>query len=292
MQVLTRDHFVYGHDRNHRPAVEIDTGEVFKVETYDARTGTIRSEADLLVEPHVNPATGPIFVRGAAPGDSLAVTLLNIALAEEGFVAIKANDGLLAHRAERFVTRMVPVREGKVIFNDRVQFPVRPMVGVIGTALAGEAVNTDLMGPHGGNLDNSYVTSGATIHLPVAVPGGLLCLGDVHASTGDGEITGLGLEICAEVTVRAELLRGATIARPWIETPEVWVTTGDALDPVEALRIAAEAMAGLLQQRLRLTFEEVQMLLSLRGDVQICQLGGPGHFPTTARAVFPRLVAA
>ncbi len=290
MEVLTRKHIIYALDKTDTPAIEIAPGEVMRVETYDARRGTIRSDTDLLLEPKINATTGPIFVTGAESGDSLAVEILGIDLADEGFVAIKAKTGLLASRAERFVTRMVPIRDGEVIFSERVRFPVRPMAGVIGTAPAGEGVNTDLMGPHGGNMDNRYVTTGATVHLPVAVPGALLGIGDVHASMGDGEITGLGLEVCADVTIRVDLIKGASVSRPWIETPIVWVTTGDAMDAVEALRIAAEEMVNLLTRRLHLTFEEAYMLMSVRGDVQICQVCGPGSLPIAARAVFPKLM--
>ena len=99
----------------------------------------------------------------------------------------------------------------------------------------------------------------------------------------------IGLEICAEVTVRVNLIKDVSVSRPWLETPDAWVTTGDALDPAAALRIAAEEMITLLQQRLQLTFEEAYMLMSARGDVQICQILGPGSFPVTTRAVFPRL---
>lgn len=292
MKTLRRERHVYSLDQSHPPAIAVHPGEVLKVETYDARTGTIRSDDDLLVEPHVNPATGPVYVEGAQPGDSLIVEVLEIDLAEEGFVAVKAGQGLLSQRAERFATRMVAVRDGQVHFNEHIRFPVRPMVGVIGTAPAGAGVSTDLMGPHGGNMDNLYVTEGARVILPVAVPGALLGLGDVHASMGDGEITGLGLEICAELTVRVNLANGLGTSRPWIETPDHWVTTGEAIDPVEALKGAAEEMASLLQRELGLTFEEAYMLLSVRGDVQICQICGPGRIPVTARAVFPRLSAA
>jgi amidase len=292
MRTLSRDHIVYSLDKTHPPALELEPGETIRVETYDARTGTIRTSADLLDRPSPgggNPATGPIWVKGAVPGDSLAVTILGIVLAGEGFVAVKARTGLLAHRADRFATRVAPIRDGRVIFSDRVRFPIRPMIGVIGTAPAGDGAATLLPGPHGGNMDNRYVAPRATVHLPVAVPGALLCLGDVHAAMGDGEITMLALEISAEVTVKVDLIKGVLVARPWIETPDAWVTTGDAVDAAEALRIAAEEMTEFLQRRLSLTFEEAYMLMSARGDVQICQICGPGTFPVTARAVFPRI---
>jgi amidase len=292
IQTLTRQHIIYSLDKRHPPAITVDPGTTLRLETYDARTGTIRSNADLLDHPHpkgANPATGPIFVRGAEPGDTLAVEILNIELAEEGYLAVKAKTGLLAAQAERFVTRMIPIREGQVIFSEQIQFPVRPMIGVIGTAPAGEGVLTGDAGPHGGNMDNRYVTTGATVYLPVNVPGALLGIGDIHASMGDGEITMVGLEICAEVTVRVDVLKGVPCARPWLETAGYWITTGDDLDPAQACRIAAEEMIGLLGRKLGVGFDEAYMLMSARGDVQICQMCGPGEFFTTARAIFPKI---
>jgi amidase len=292
LKLLTREQIVYRLDKNLPPAVEIEPGEVVCLQTHDARTGTIRASHHLLDSPPPgggNPATGPIFVKGAQPGDSLAVEIMSIELANEGFIAVKANIGLLAHRAKRFATRMVPVRDGWVYFSDRIKFPVRPMIGVIGTAPAGEGIATAYPGPHGGNMDNLYVSTGAKVHLPVAVPGALLGLGDVHASMGDGEVSMVGVEIAAEVTVRVDLARGASVSRPWIETDAAWVTTGDAPEAVEALRMAAEGMASLLQERLDLSFDDAYMLMSARCDVQVCQLCGPGTFPVTARAVFPRI---
>jgi amidase len=293
MKKLTRSQIVYSLDKSHPPALTIDPGETVLLETYDARSGTIRSEHDLLDHPHPlgsNPATGPIFVRGAEPGDTLTVEILDIVLAEEGFLAVKAGVGLLADDAKQFVTRIIPIRNGQVIFSETIRFPVRPMIGVIGTAPAGEGIVTGDAGAHGGNMDNRYITTGATVYLPVNVPGALLGIGDIHASMGDSEITMVGLEICAEVTVRIGLFKGVACTRPWLESTEDWVTTGDDLDPAHACRIAAQEMVALLQRKLGVNFAEAYMLMSARGDVQLCQMCGPGEFATTARAVFPRII--
>jgi amidase len=295
MKVLTRDKIVYSLDKAHPPALVIEPGEVVKVETHDARTGSIRSDADWLNVPSPgggNPATGPIAVQGARPGDSLSVHILSIDLADHAWVAVKEGTGLLAERAQRFATRVTPVREGRAHFNDRISLPVRSMIGVIGTAPAGAGVPTIYPGPHGGNMDNRYVRVGTTVHLPVAVQGALLGLGDVHAAMGDGEITMLALEAAAEVTVRVDLERDEPVARPWLETAEAWVTTGEALDPAEALRMAANEMADLLQKRLEIGFDDAYMLMSAAADVQVCQVCEPGKFPVTARTVFPKVSLA
>ena len=290
-RVLTRDRIVYTLDRESRPALEIDPGETVVFETHDARTGTIRSDSDLLEHPHPdgsNPATGPVWVRHAQPVDSLAVHIIDIQLADTAFVAVKKNVGLLAHRAQNFATRVVDIRAGHAHYSPAIRFPLRPMIGVIGTAPAGRAVETAYPGRHGGNMDNRYVTTGSIVHLPIAAPGALFALGDVHAAMGDGEITMVGLEAAAKVTARIELVRGHQVSRPWIERPESWITTGDDPDPAAALRTAADEMAELLQRKLHVTFEEAYMLMSAACDVQICQACDPGNFPVTTRAVFAR----
>ena len=292
MHRITRDQTVFSLDREHAPVLEIDPGEGVIIETHDARSGTITSDADLLLRPHPlgsNPATGPIHVRGAEPGDALAVHIKSIDLAPSGFLAVKKGEGLLASRATEFATKIVPILDGVVHFGN-LRFPANPMVGVIGTTPAGAAILTSYAGPHGGNMDNKHIGAGATVYLPVSVPGAGLGVGDVHGAMGDGEITFIGLEIQAEVTVRVELCKGLGILRPLVETPESWVTTGDGDSLAAAARMAASEMADLLQARLQLCFEDAYMLMSAAVDVQICQSCEPGEFPVTTRAVVSKAI--
>ena len=285
---ISRDHIVYSLDKEHPPVLEIESGDLITLETYDARSGTIQKDEDLLEHPHPvgsNPATGPVRVRGAEPGDGLCVEIQRIELAKKGFLAVKAGEGLLAHMATNYVTKIVEIRGDTVHFDEQIRFPTNPMVGVIGTAPDGEGVATGFAGTHGGNMDNKYITEGSKVYLPVRVPGALLGLGDVHAAMGDGEITFIGLEICAEVTVKVDLIKGAGWHRPLIETAECWVTTGDHDDLAQAARIAAEEMVALMQEKGGLSFETAYMLMSAAVDVQICQCCDPGGFPVTTRAV-------
>ena len=294
MHRIGRQHIAYRIDKTLAPIIEIDPGDRVALETFDARTGTIQSDADLLDHPHpdgANPTTGPVYVRGAEPGDALVVDIEKIDLAPEGFLAVKAGEGLLAHLAESYATRIVPIENGIVHFGD-FRFPANPMLGVIGTAPAGEGISTSFAGPHGGNMDNKYLTEGSRIYLPIYVPGALWSLGDVHGAMGDGEITFIGLEICAEVTVKVDLQKNAAPTRPLIETPTHWITTGEHLDLGQAARIAAEQMVQLMQAHSDLSFTDAYMLMSAAVDVQICQCCEPGEFPTTARAVISKQVLA
>ncbi|MBT3341934.1 MAG: acetamidase [Gemmatimonadetes bacterium] len=287
---LTREQIVYSLDRRIPPVLEIDSGDTVVFETFDARSGTIQSDTDLLDHPHPagsNPATGPVHVRHAEPGDGLVVTVEAIDLADAGFLAVKKGQGLLAHRADTYVTRIVPIVDGIVHFG-HLRFPANPMVGVIGTVPVGEGISTSYAGAHGGNMDNRYIGPGSRVHLPVTVEGALLGVGDVHGAMGDGEITFIGLEICAEVTARIELVKGAGTRRPLVETHDHWITTGDGDDLGEAARMAAGEMVDLLQERLEVSFEDAYMLMSAAVDVQICQCCEPGEFPVTTRAVVSR----
>jgi amidase len=289
---ISRDHIIYAFDREQHPVASVAAGAEICFETWDARTGTVLSEHDLLARPHPkgpNPATGPVAVQGAVPGDSLIAEILDITLASQGYTGIRPGQGVLGHLIGDYRTKIFQIREGRVQFNERIQFPVRPMVGVIGTAPAGGPVGNLHPGAHGGNMDHNHVRVGARVHLPVFVPGALFAIGDVHASMGDGEISITALEICGEVRVRLELDKGARIARPWIEFPECWITTGDGPTVGDAIRVACEEMAELLQRVLGLSVEDAYMLLSIRGDVRVSQCCDPATVAATARVVMPKV---
>ena len=100
---------------------------------------------------------------------------------------------------------MVRADGDDLIFGEKLRFPARPMVGVVGTAPAAGTVFTADPGPNGSNIDLNAVTVGTTVYLPVNVPGALLSIGDIHASMGEGEVCGTGVEINGEATVRVNL---------------------------------------------------------------------------------------
>jgi amidase len=288
---ITRDHIVYSLDKAHPPVATVESGAEIWFETWDARTGTVRSDTDLLTAPHPkgpNPATGPVFVRGAEPGDTLIASVLEIGMEPQGYTGIRPGQGVLGHLVTKYATRVLKITDGMVAFNDRIRFPVRPMVGVIGTAPAGDGIGTLHPGAHGGNMDHNDVRVGARVHLPVFVPGALFAIGDIHAAMGDGEISITALEISGAVRVRLDLVKGGAPHRPWIEFPECWITTGDGPGVAEAIRIAAEEMAGLVQRELGLSPEDAYMLLSIRGDAKVSQCAAPAVVASTARFVMPR----
>jgi amidase len=282
---ISREHITNLFDPAAAPCAEIAPGDEVVFETLDALGGRVKTHADALsvTIPHElgNPATGPVAVKGARPGDTLAVTVQDIRLGDFGYGRVKAG-GVIFDELRPPVANLTPIRDGLVHFNERLRFPARPMVGVIGVAPAGPAAYTFFPGAHGGNLDINELGVGATIYLPVAVPGALLSLGDVHASMGDGELNGGGLDIDAEVTVRVHVRQGLNWPRPVIESQDAWCTCANAASLQSAIRQACSDMTTLLARCLGMSREEAFILIGAAGDARIGQSAGLAGVDATA----------
>jgi amidase len=156
------------------------------------------------------------------------------------------------------------------IFNDDIVIRPRLMVGTIGTTPLARSP-TGLPGDHGGNIDVPTVGIGASLYLPVFVPGALLQMGDVHSAMGDGEIC-IGMECGAEVTVEIQgLLKDRFLAGPLVETAERWGIIADARTFEDAVRLAVRRTAGFLTQKLSLTLEDAALLISTACDVKLAE---------------------
>jgi amidase len=293
--VVPRDEIVWAFGPDLEPVLEVEPGAVVRFETNDCFSGQIRSEDDLVTEidfNRVNSATGPVAVRGAEPGDSLVVELLTVEPDAQGVATLIPGYGQLIDRVQAPLTRIFRVEDGWVEMNDRVRFPARPMVGVVGVATADETLPNGLAGQHGGNLDNHLHGPGARIYFPVRQPGGLFAVGDMHASMGDGEICFTGVEIAGEVTVRFDVLKGAAARWPVTELADRWVAHATAPELPEALDLVSEEAARLLVDEWGFTLEDAFIFLSVACDAGIAQACKPApDFGTIARFAIPRIDA-
>jgi amidase len=176
--------------------------------------------------------------------------------------------------------------------NERVSFPAKPMVGVVGVATDGETLSNGLAGPHGGNLDDHWHGNGAKIFFPVRQPGGMFAVGDMHASMGDGEICFTGVEIAGEVDIRFDLLKGKQATWPVTELADRWLphATADAYD--EALERVSEEAAQLLVDEHGFTSEDAFIFLSVACDAGVAQACKPAPgFGSIARFSIPKIAA-
>jgi amidase len=293
--VVSREDIVWAFGPEMEPVLEVEPGATVRFETRDCFDGQIRSEEDLVTEidfQRVNAATGPVAVKGAEPGDSLVVEILEVNPIEWGVATLIPGYGQLIDQVQAPLTRLFKVEDGIVEMNERVRFPARPMVGVVGVATGGEKLSTGLAGQHGGNLDNHLHGPGARIYFPVRQSGGMFAVGDMHASMGDGEICFTGIEIAGEVTMRFDVLKGKQATWPVTELADRWMPHATADEFREALQLVSEEAARMLVDEWGFTPEDAFIFLSVACDAGVAQACKPApHFGTIARFEIPKLDA-
>jgi len=288
MPLLKAESRFYAFSAENPPALTVQPGEEVTLEAQDCFSNQIRSEDDVFSAvdwDKVNPATGPVFVEGADPGDTLVAHVLEIRSATQGVMTAAPGVGALGHLITEAQTRIVPISEGQALFSEQVQIPLSPMVGVIGTAPREGAIPNGTPGPHGGNMDCTLIAEGSRVYLPVEVPGALFGLGDLHAVMGDGEIVVCGVEIAGWVTVRLELLKSCLLPLPLVENQDLVATIHSHEDLDLAAQGAIEGMARLLTGSVGLPLNEAGMLMSAVGQLRICQVVDPLK---TCRMEFPK----
>lgn len=260
------------------PVCRAGSHETVTFVTKDCFDNQFTEEGDVLDSLNwdcINPATGPIYVEGAMPGDVLKVKIEDIRVASWGTMAAIPDNGVLGDCVSRGTVKRIPVRDGVAWFNQDIGIPCAPMIGVIGVAPEKGEIPCGEPGSHGGNMDNTKIKAGATLYLPVFHEGALLAMGDVHACMGDGEIMVTGLEIPAEVTVTLEVLKGISIDNPMLEDGEACYTIASHENVETAVYTAVKAMTDILMRELGMSLEDAGMLLSAMGNLQFCQVVDP-----------------
>lgn len=290
---LSDDRTFFEFTAKAEPALKVNSGDTVRIRTKDCFGNQLKTPEDTIATldwDNVNPGTGPIFVEGAKPGDVLKVELLKLEIDEQCAMCTGEEEGTLGDLFhDGYVNILRPVRDGKVIWGDGVEIDCNPMIGVIGVAPEGdEGINCGTPGHHGGNMDNTMITQGSTLYFPVATEGALFGCGDMHAVMGDGEVSVSGAEIAGHVTARLTALHDRTLGNPVLENADSFITIASAPTFDEAADTAVHDMVSILGQRLTgISTEDLVMLLSLVGNVQVCQIVDPMR---TARFVVPKKV--
>ncbi|HLR11509.1 MAG TPA: acetamidase/formamidase family protein [Sporosarcina sp.] len=278
---------IYEFNKNNAYTKKVTSGTTLTIETYDCFQNQIQTpetEVEAIDWDKINPATGPIYVEDALPGDVLKVTIENIDIGDQGVMVVGPELGIMGDRFDKMESKILPIKHDKVLFND-LELPINKMIGVIGVAPEGEGVNCGTPGAHGGNMDNKMVTEGATLYFPVFTEGALFGLGDFHAAMGDGEVSVSGIEVPGAATVTLEVIKGETLRHPLLENDEAFtqIVSADTLD--EAAKEATREMIDRIVEKSGLPIAEVTMLMSAVGQVEICQIVDP---LMTARFVVPK----
>lgn len=268
-----------------KPVLSISPGDTIHTTTVDAGGTDEKGVTRVLGG---NPETGPFYIETAAPGDTLAVHFTRIRLnrdwagSDDAIVgrgldndlAVKMKDGGKQVRWHLDAQRGMATSEKPGEHLARYSVPLRPMLGCVATApnSAQAAPGTGDSGRYGGNMDFNEIIEGATVYLPVNVPGALLYVGDGHAAQGDGELNGNALETSMEVEFTVDVIPKKRLPAPRVESATHIMAMGLAGSLDDAFRAATANMAQWLTDDYKLTPSEVAQVLGTSAEYKVSEV--------------------
>jgi len=282
--------YVYGEMP---PVLRVHAGDIIETNTADADGKAVEAAG---VKPRgFNPLTGPFYVEGAQPGDTLVVRFLKIEVdGTEGYGDIDPSFGgainsnhytpMLGRNLEK-ESWTYPIDKAANVATFRahnsnfsVKIPLHPFLGCVGVAPAdGEARSSTVPAEFGGNMDAPEASVGNTLYLPVNVPGALLFIGDGHAAMGDGEIAGSAIEVSMRVRLQVDVIKAKTIAWPRFENDEYIMAAGIYRPLDDALRIAFTELVHWIHERSGLAETDAYELLSKTAEIHLDEMVDPNY---------------
>jgi len=272
-------------DRDLPPRLTIASGDIVHMECLDASGGQITPAstlADFLAidRTRIHALTGPIAIHGAAPGDVLQVSVVEVAHHGWAWTSLIPGLGLLDARFPDpylFHWELEPELTRSLA---PAIIPLRPFCGVMGVAPAEPGPHrTRPPGPFGGNIDVRELAAGATLYLPVFHPGALFSAGDVHAAQGDGEVCINGMECPAAVTLRFTLHKNRPLSAPIVESapppPDLsseWIVVESGPDAFATAQAATSRMIDLLTATWGLSEVHAYLLCSVAMNLRLSQV--------------------
>ena len=277
-----------------KPALRIASGDIIDVDTLltNTPTGLARAGvADDRIEPSLKSIvaevtgdrrgpgghilTGPVYIEGAEPGDTLEVKILSIDLAID--YGYNGCSGFVPENCEKGVPSKILTLDRKAMtaqFAPGILIPLKPFFGSMGVAPAAELgrVSSSPPGRHAGNLDNRELVAGSTLYIPVFVPGALFEIGDGHAAQGDGEADQTAIETSLRGRLQLTVRKGLKLNWPRAETSTDFISMATDPDLARATTLAIQEMVDFLSSTRGLTRHEAYQLVSIAGNVAVTQL--------------------
>lgn len=290
--VLDKSKVHFKWDNSLAPNIEIEPGDVVHCETREVTDDQVTPGCDASMLTNLNfdrlyPLAGPIFVKGAEPGDVLEVEILRLDPGPWGWTGIIPGLGLLQEDFSTPYIRHFDLTQGdSTPLRDDIRIPLQPFCGTMGVA-TDEAGQFMVLPPTkgGGNIDTRHLNVGARLYLPVYVPGGMFSAGDCHAAQGDGEVCVTGIECPMSFSLRFNVRKGRSLP-PWryqfvtppgslqpkYDTKGYFVNTALGPDLMENAKNAVRGVIDWLELRHGLSREDAYVLCSLAGDLKISQI--------------------
>jgi amidase len=272
----------------HQPVLKIADGDTVVTTTVDAGGWDHRGES---AAGRGNPMTGPFYVEGAQPGDTLAIQLESMTPNRDwgwtsSVLAPNVVDPKVAVALppSEIVRWTVDAQQGLVFLEKptpglaNLKLKVSPFLGCFGVAPSrGQAISTATSGEYGGNMDYKGLVAGVTVYFPVYADGALFHLGDGHAVQGCGEIVGTGVEISLDVRFTVRVLKGKTIGWPRGESATHLFCIGNARPLDQALQHATTEILTLLKEDYGLTASEASLLLGQAVEYEVANVFNPAY---------------
>jgi acetamidase/formamidase len=293
------------------PVRKVQPGDLLELWTEDAFGGKVRGFDDLVSKviefPFVNPQTGPFFVEGAEPGDTLAIHFVSIEPSRDWAASCTVPLFGALTSTHQTATLQEPLPEvvwiydvdaGKrtVTYRARareyaVELPLDPMHGTVGVAPASfEARSSLVPDAHGGNMDTPEMRAGTTCYLGVNVEGALFSIGDGHCRQGEGETCGVAVEAAMDTVIAIDLVKGRPTPWPRLENDSYLMSTGSARPLEDAFRIAHMDMVTWLSEEYRFETLDAYQLLTQVSESPVANVCDPNYTFVTkvAKRYLPR----
>lgn len=277
-------------DNSIPPVLRVQSGETVTFDCIDSSNGQVTKDSHVsavagFIYEQMDPVTGPVYINGAMPGDTLQVDVVSIDIPDWGWTGLIPGFGFLADEFPEAALKIWTLdRTNMVAYFDetkKIKVPLNPFPGEMGVA-QGKPGAFSTIPPYntGGNLDTKYLTVGSTLYLPIEVEGALFSIGDGHAAQGDGEVCGTAIEIPMKATVRLTVLKD----KPYTKAPhyrtvvkkddspkagEFYCTTGVGPDIKEATRQAVKSMIEYLMIEHKMSRVDAYILCSVTADLRL-----------------------
>lgn len=292
MQTFEPRDLKYTYSPEHASIGTVSAGETFAVITEDCFTGRYDDPANFpdsaaWVEDHLDGVTGPIAVEGAEPGQAVEVKIESVQVITPGYVVVSRCEAVSPadwwHEEDHVIH--LAIDGDQIVLGDDWRVPVAPLIGCLATSPARETVLSRHEGDYLGNVDVREITDGATVVLPVAVPGAGLYFGDCKAAMGDGEVV-CAPEVGARIVASARpLQRPASMGAPRVMTDELLMTVVSGISLADACRAAFAELKSWLQDDWELSPNQAAVLMGIGAH---CGVGQVSNLLHTAKCSIAR----
>ncbi len=280
---------------SYAPVAHLKSGDILETNTVDCFGNAVKKPGDTLsMAPGDNPLTGPFYIDGAEPGDTLAVKILDLQIdSNQGVGALAPGFGAI--NATNYTPMLNPPIPEKIWFYPidhatntatfqaldskfSVKIPLHPFFGCIGVAPAGgESRSSVVPEAFGGNMDSPEASVGNTAYFPVNTAGAMLFMGDGHAAMGDGEVAGTAIEVPLRSRVQVAVIKGKKISWPRFENKDYIMTVGAYRPLDDALRIAFTELVGWIHTDYGLSEMDAYELLSQVAEIHLNEMVDPNY---------------